>query len=182
MLLTIFETIPDRRRWQWKVYKLEHVLLFSILAILSWAFSYRKIHTFIKEHFDFLKKKFKLTWKKVPCYCTIRNIIQWTDPRELEKAFREYSKKMSDVNNEEYKFISLDWKTLRWSFDNFEDQKAIQVFSALLMWENIILGHEEIEWQKTNEIPVAQDLVKNLWLKKCIYTWDAMHCQKKLLR
>ena len=180
MLLQLFESIPDKRRGQGRMYKLEHVLFFSVLAVLSWAVSYRKIHTFIKEHFKFFSKKFNLKWKKTPSYSWIRKIIQWVDPIELEKAFREYSEYLADLKEWDYKFINLDGKTLRWSFDHFEDKKAVQVFSAFLTGKNIILAHEEIEWQKTNEIPVSQDLINNLGLVNCIFTSDAMHCQKKL--
>ena len=75
------------------------------------------------------------------------------------------------------KTISLDGKVIRGSFDNFKDQKAIQIFSALLN-TNIILAHEEIE-AKTNEIPVAQKFFESLGVKGHIFTLDALHCQKK---
>ncbi len=46
-LPTFLAAIPDHRRAQGRRYRLEHVLLFSILAILSDATSYRKIQRFI---------------------------------------------------------------------------------------------------------------------------------------
>ncbi len=70
---------------------------------------------------------------------------------------------------------------MRGSFDSFQDQKAIQILSAFLTNENLILAHEEIDC-KTNEIPTAQSLIKELELENCLFTFDAMHCQKKLLR
>jgi len=48
LLLTFLATIPDHRRPQGRFYGLEHLLLFSILAILSNATSYRKIQRFIE--------------------------------------------------------------------------------------------------------------------------------------
>jgi predicted transposase YbfD/YdcC len=47
--------------------------------------------------------------------------------------------------------------------------------------EKIILAHEEIE-EKTNEIPVSQKFFEELWVKWMIFTLDALHCQKKLLK
>ena len=47
LLPTFLATIPDHRRPQGRLYGLEHLLLFSILAILSHATSYRKIQRFI---------------------------------------------------------------------------------------------------------------------------------------
>jgi len=126
MLLTIFNEIPDARRAQARQYDLPHMLLFSVLAIISGADSYRKIEAFTEENFKKLKKKFKIKWKKPPGYTTIRFILQGVDKKELEKAFRKYSKNLAelDFKKGEYAFVSLDGKTLRGSFDNFNDKKV----------------------------------------------------------
>jgi len=116
----------------------------------------------------------------MPWYCTIRQILQRVNKEELEKVFRKYSETLASKKYDwKQRIVSLDGKVVRWSFDNFKDQKAIQIFSWLLNWE-IILAHEEIE-EKTNEIPVAQKFFEELWLKDVIFTLDALHCQKKHL-
>ncbi len=48
-LLGLLEEVPDHRRAEGKVYQLAHVLLFSILAIVSGGNSYRSIVTFIES-------------------------------------------------------------------------------------------------------------------------------------
>ena len=179
MLITIFNEIPDHRRAQGRQYELSYILLFSVLAILGGADSYRTIETFISEHFKKLKKKFKLKWKRCPDYTTIREIIKDVNPEEMEKSFRKYASILAGLDSKKYVFIGLDGKTIRGSFDNSNDQKAIQIFSAFLTGKDIILAHEEITGQKTNEIPIAQKLIKELGAGKCVYTSDAMHCQKK---
>ncbi len=75
----------------------------------------------------------------------------------------------------------MDGKVLRGSFDNLKAQRMIQIFSAFLTDQDIILAHEKI-YCKTNEIPTAQKLVKELGIGKCIFTMDALHCQKKRLK
>lgn len=47
LLPSYLAAIPDHRRAQGRLYGLEHLLLFSILVILSAATSYRKIQRFI---------------------------------------------------------------------------------------------------------------------------------------
>lgn len=178
MLLQVFNQIPDHRRAQARQYDLPHILLFTVLAILSGADSYRKVESFITEHFVFLKSTFNLSWRKAPGYTTLRQIIIGVDPKEVEKAFRQYSKTIAHLNPEEYTFINMDGKAIRGSFDNVKDKKMIQVFNAFLAGQDIILAHEKID-KKTNEIPVAQKLVKELKLGRCIFTLDALHCQKK---
>ena len=66
--LSHLATIPDPRRAEGKLYQLPHVLLFSILAIVSGANSYRGIRTFIKVHRRKLNKAFKISWKATRPY------------------------------------------------------------------------------------------------------------------
>ena len=49
-LLDVLADVPDPRRAEGKLYKLPHVLLFSILAIVAGYNSYRDIVTFIDVH------------------------------------------------------------------------------------------------------------------------------------
>src|ERR1035438_8611280 len=60
--------IPDPRRGEGMLYKLPHVLLFAILAIVTGANSYRGIRTFIKMHRKRLNKAFKIGWKRPPAH------------------------------------------------------------------------------------------------------------------
>lgn len=172
--------IKDHRRRQGLRYEQAHILLFSITAILSGADSYRKIHLFIATHYGELDEQFDLNWQKTPAHTTVRDIILRTSAEELEREFREHS-----VNLTEYqggnKFINLDGKVLRGSFDHFNDQKAVQVLSALAGGVDIIPAHEEIA-EKSNEIPAARKLMKELGLSNRIFTFDALHCQEKTLR
>lgn len=186
MLYTLFDGVHDKRRGQGQRYKLKHILLFSVLAILSGANSYRAIGSYIQNKYDLLNDKFGLNWKKVPSYTTVRNIILSVDPYDLRNSLRVYSDWMMSLEDEEYvkentayKFLSLDGKTIRGSFDNLKDQGAIQLFSIFNTNKKIILAHEEITENKTNEIPIAQKLIENLNLTGYVLTLDALHCQKK---
>jgi hypothetical protein len=49
-LLDVLADVADPRRAEGKLYKLPHVLLFSILAIVTGCNSYRGIATFIDVH------------------------------------------------------------------------------------------------------------------------------------
>jgi hypothetical protein len=177
MLESFLFKIKDHRRKQGRRYELGHILLFTILAILSGADSYRKVQKFIVGHYDKLNELFELEWKRMPAYTSIREIIQGTNGEELEQSFREYSQELAE-NADDKQYIGCDGKVLRGSFDHFQDQKAVQILSAFLSESQIILAHEEIE-TKTNEIPTAQMLMEELGLSGYIFTFDALHCQKK---
>lgn len=177
MLTSFLFQIKDHRRKQGKRYQLGHILLFSIFAMLSGADSYRKVHKFIVARYAVLNDMFQLNWKRLPAYTSIRNIIQGVSSSELEEQFRAYSAALAGESSQK-RVVSFDGKVLRGSFDRFQDQKAIHILSAFLTESNIILAHEEIA-DKTNEIPTAQELITALGLSECVFTFDAMHCQKK---
>ena len=179
MLKSFLSKIKDHRRKQGKRYELEHILLFSIMAILSGATSYRKIERFIESHYDRFDEIFDLNWKRIPAYTTIRDIIQGTSGTELEKSFREYSQELAKSDGEK-QFIGCDGKVLRGSFDHFEDHKAVQILSAFVSDSRLILAHEEVA-TKSNEIPAAQRLMTELGISGYIFTFDALHCQEKTL-
>jgi hypothetical protein len=176
LLQSFLFQIKDHRRKQGIRYEHGHILLFAILAILSNADSYRKIQRFIVAHYQELDELFQLNWKRMPAYTTIRDIIRKTSPTELERCFREYSATL--VTEPTGKLVvNCDGKQLRGSFDHFNDAKAIEILSVFASEEQIILAHEEIA-QKTNEIPVAQQLMQQLGLTNAIFTFDALNCQK----
>lgn len=178
MLLTIFNEIPDHRVAKAKQYELSYILLFTVFAILSGADSYRTAQTFIAEKLPFLKEEFSLNWRKAPAHTTLRQIILGVAPEELEKAFRKYAEILAGLDPKKYAFICLDGKAVKGSFDHIKEQRMMQIFNAFLADKDIILAHEKID-DKTNEIPMAQKLVKELNMGKCIFTLDALHCQKK---
>lgn len=179
MLYNFLLQIKDHRRRQGRRYSLGHILLFATLALLSGATSYRKVHAFIQGHYATLAEGFGLNWKKVPAYTTIRDIIQGTSSAELEAGFRAYSAALA-ASESPNRFVNVDGKVVRGSFDHFQDQKALQVLSAFWADTRLILAHAEIA-EKTNEIPTAQALFTQLGLSDCIFTFDALPCQEKTL-
>ena len=62
--------IEDPRRAEGKLYRLPHVVLFAILAIVAGANSYRTIHSFIDVHLARLREAFGVKWQKAPAYTT----------------------------------------------------------------------------------------------------------------
>jgi len=185
--LELLSGINDPRRDQGKKWQLAPLLLATILAILSGANSYRKVHSFIETHRKQLNKLLGTNWKTAPAYNSIRTIFQALDALELDRVFRLHAaglNEMSSDNEEPEKeqdmpCVAVDGKTLRHSFDAFNDKKAAHVLSAFAVDGALILGHLEVG-EKTNEIPAAQQLIKELGLEDHLFTMDALHCQKNV--
>ena len=177
-LLSLLATIPDPRRAEGKLYQLRHVLLFAIFAIVSGANSYRSLQTYFKVHRKKLNEAFGIHWKRPPAHTAIRYILQRLDAEEVERVFREHA---ADLNcapeGANARVVAFDGKTLKGSFDSFNDTKARQVLSAFAADTGLVLAHIEID-EKSNEIPAMQTLLRELDLGH-IVTADAIHCQKK---
>jgi DDE family transposase len=182
-LLGLRGDIPDPRRGQGKLYRLPHVLLFSILAIVSGSNSYRGIATFIDVHRRRLNAAFGLTWRRAPAHTAIRYILQGLDPAEVEMAFRRHAARLQAARGTPGQgSIALDGKALRGSFDAFHDRAAAQVLSAFATGTALVLAHAEVA-EKSNEIPAAQGLLAQLNVPAgVLVTRDALHGQKNISR
>ena len=179
-LLDVLADVPDPRRAEGKLYKLPHVLLFSILAIVTGCNSYRGIVTFIDVHRHRLNAAFSLKWRRAPAHTAIRYILQGLDPAALEVIFRRHAALLQAARATPGQgSIAIDGKTLRGSFDHFNDRKAAQTLTAFASISAIVLAHIEIE-DKSNEIPAAQQMIREPGLTGVVFTADAMHCQKNL--
>jgi hypothetical protein len=180
-LASCLAAIPDRRRAEGKIYSQVGVILFSIVAMLSGARSYRQIHALIRTRLSMLNATFPdAALRRAPAYTSVRWILQRLDPDELEQAFRRHAESLDgSCADAPSRFIAIDGKTLRQSFDAFADRKAVHVLNAFAVDHRIILAHEVID-EKSNEIPAAQALIAALGLSDRVFTLDAMHCQKNL--
>ena len=182
-LLDMLVEVPDPRRAEGKLYTLPHVLLFSILAIVTGCNSYRGIVTFIDVHRCRLNAAFSLNWKRAPAHTAIRYILQGLDPAGVEAAFRRHAALLQAARATHGRgSIALDGKTLRGSFDKFHDRVAAQVLSAFATDTALVLAHVDIA-EKSNEVPAAQTLLAELGVARgAIVTLDALHCQKNISR
>jgi hypothetical protein len=143
-LLSALAEIPDPRRGQGRRYSLPYLLLFSVLAILAGASSYRGILVFIRVHRERLNAIFDTGLRRAPAVNTLRHLFQALDPAALEGAFRRHARQLSEsVPRSDLRVVALDGKTLRRSFDHLNDRSAAHVLSALASEAALILAHQE---------------------------------------
>ena len=175
-LLALLVEIEDPRRAEGKLYRLPHVILFAILAIVAGANSYRGIHSFLDVHLARLRDFFGLKWSRAPAYTTIRFILQQLDAASVEPVFRRHATILHEkASQEPQRHVALDGKALRHSFDRFHDRKAAHILSAFASNVGLVLAHLDCD-EKSNEIPAVQALLRELGLEMALLTVDAMHC------
>jgi hypothetical protein len=178
-LLAALEQIPDPRRRQGRRYPLAHLLLFSVLAVLAGATSYRGLRVFIAVHRARLNAVFGTTLRRAPAVNTLRALFQALDPAALEAAFRQHARALSEAAPPPGpRVIALDGKTLKRSFDHLNDKAAAHVLSAFAGEAALILAHQEVGGAP-EEIPAVQALIEALGVRGVLFTADALHGQKK---
>jgi DDE family transposase len=178
-LLAALDRIPDPRRAQGKRYPLAHLLLFSVLAVLAGATSYRRIRLFVGVHRERLNATFDARFRRAPAVNTLRALLHALDPADLEAAFRRHAEHLGAATAPPgRRVVALDGKTLRGSFDHLDDRAAAQVLSAFAGEAALILAHQEVA--EGDEVAAAQALIERLGLKGVLFTADALHCQKNV--
>lgn len=174
--------VKDFRRWQWQKHNLKLVLLIVIMAIMSWYNWIRAIWDFIDKHSKELIKELKIEKRRLPTFPTIWRILQNVEFKEFEKAFSSWVKwyLWIDIG----KFLSLDWKVIRWTVSNpnSEFQKYTNLVSIFDNERKQVLWIWEVWIDKKSEIPVVRQLIKDLWITWIVFTIDALHCQKETVK
>jgi|SRR5689334_1550165 len=131
-LLSALSEVPDPRRAEGKRYPLAPLLLFTVLALLSGATSYRRIIIFLGQRRDVLNAVFGFALKRAPAVNTLRTVLQNLDSDALERAFRRHAAALLPPGEPgRMPVIALDGKTLKGSFDHLNDGKAAQARGRL---------------------------------------------------
>ena len=118
-LLAALAEVPDPRRAQGQRYSMSHLLLFSVLAMLTGATSYQKIIAFIALQRERLNAAFGACFRRAPAVNTLRHLFLALGRDDLEAAFRRHARDLNAHGGPEaLRTVALDGKTLRGSFDH----------------------------------------------------------------
>src|SRR5690349_6250691 len=163
-LLAALSEIPDPRRAQGRRYPLAHLLLFSVLAVLAGAASYRGILSFIDVHRERLNAAFGTRLPRAPAVNTLRNLFLALDPADLETAFRRHARGLhAAAPRSGLPIVALDGKALRRSFDHLHDRAAAHVLSAFASEAALVLARREVP-TVPDEVAAVPALVAELGL------------------
>jgi hypothetical protein len=173
-LLQLLGEIPDYRKGQGKLHRLDHILFLSVIAQLMGATDYKQIQIWIKKHIqrDEIKQLLGVEFIKTPSRSAIARILASVNYKELEKVFRIWINELVDISHTPQ--LAVDGKVINGSSVNAK--QSTQVLNAVLADSGIILAHKKIV-DKSNEVPALRELIDELD-DSFIYTFDAMNCKK----
>jgi predicted transposase YbfD/YdcC len=159
-----------------KLHNMMDILLLTILAVICGADTWAGVERFGKAKEEWLKT-FLVLDNGMPSHDTIGDFFARVNPTQLQNCFIKWVNLLFEITDGE--IVAIDGKTLRRSFDNASDRKAIHMVNAWACKSNLVLGQYKTE-EKSNEITAIPELLKLLDLKGCVVTIDAMGCQKDI--
>ena len=169
-----FRTTDGRRHPLWLI------LLFVIMGTMSGYVGYRAWGDFVKRHRRVLIKTFEIQKHGVPSYSTIRRIVMGVDFDKLATKFNHWAQKYVDLNESEW--CSLDGKSIKGTVRDYEKscQNFVSIVSVFASKRGLVLSMEKFENKENSEIVIVQNLIAALDLKNAVFSFDSLHCQKKL--
>jgi hypothetical protein len=134
---------------------------------------------FIEVHRVRLNALFGINWTETPSYVAIRHLPVGLQETDLEQAVRRQGRYLAGTETQgaARRFIAIDGKALRGSAERLADHRAQQILSVFGHADRIVLGQCEVS-DKTNQMPMAQQIIRELGWSGCVLTVDALHCQK----
>ncbi len=175
------DRLDDPRRAQGKRHCQSFVLLIVLLATMSGYLGYRALEDFLDKHRAALIALFQPEKGRIPSYSTVRRVLMQLDFAQFTQIYKQwmaqYLPPAPDSTEEPAKqdWVGIDGKTLRGSVLEDKYVHLVSIFSTL---ESRVLDTGKVQ-NKSNEIPLVQQMIAASDLKGVIFTLDALHCQKK---
>lgn len=185
--IRFLKKVDDPRLSGMVLYPLPEIVVIAFLAILGGAQTWTEMAMFGQSYKKWLGRFLKLE-HGIPSHDTFRRVFSLIKPEQLGEATVEFVmaaivrlKKLLGIKDKGMNHTSIDGKACRGSARKLETDQAVKNLFLLNVYDNsngLCLYSQKID-AKTNEIPVAQDILAKMELRNTIVTFDAMHSQKK---
>ncbi len=171
--------ISDYRCARGRRYRKIHGLLtLASAAVLAGNRSYAAIAQWAKSQPDSTLRAMGCTYCvqtggfRAPSEDTIRRAISNIDAHEVDRATSAWLIKLGvDIPGNA---IAIDGKALRGSYGN--DGKQVHLLAALTHREGAVIAQQRVD-DKSNEIPGAKKMIREMDIRGSMITVDAMHTQ-----
>jgi predicted transposase YbfD/YdcC len=178
-LIEVLAEIPDFRRNHGKRHPLVAILALACSAMLCGYRSYTAMAEWGRHYGAHLVRALGFTHRS-PCAATLHTVLRRVDREALEAKLGAWAEGLlGEAPRPEAveDAIALDGKTLRGS--QKQGAPAAHLLSALAHRVGLTLAQQAVD-DKTNEIPVAVELLRHLVLEGRIVTMDALLTQRQI--
>ena len=168
-----FGVIEDPRHQSYVKYDLSDILVLVMCAVLCGLDQLGDIVTYAQNKAPFFEQYFGI--HQIPSKPTFSRVLSLLDPEKTGEVILKIMRENFDTLGP---VLAVDGKAIRSTTEKGNPHSALQLLSAYLTESGVTLGQKAIH-DKTNEIPVFQELLNTLNVQGKIITADAMHCQKE---
>jgi predicted transposase YbfD/YdcC len=185
-ILDHFADLPDPRREQGQIHRLDEIVFMATCAVLCGADTWVQIADYAHSKRGWLQTFLTLPGG-IPSHDTFRRVFCLLDPVAFQKGFSAWMtalmarKGLTPVATDppELTPIALDGKAQRGAARRTVGQSALHVVSAWAVENHLTLGQVATD-AKSNEITAIPELLELLDLNGAVVTIDAMGCQKEI--
>lgn len=178
-LIEVLAEIPDFRKNHGKRHPLGAILALACSALLCGYRSYTAIAEWGRHYGAPLVRALGFTHRS-PCAATLHTVLRRVDREVLEAKLGAWAEGLlgeAPPPREGEDAIALDGKTLRGS--QKQGAPGAHLLSALAHRVGVTLAQQAVN-DKTNEIPVAVEVLRQLVLEGRIVTMDALLTQRQI--
>ncbi len=165
--------IKDPRHPSYVKHPLSDILIIIMCAVLSGLDTLGDLVIYAKSRKEFFSKELGID--QIPSKATFARILSIIDGKEIGDAIVDILRSRFGTPGE---VVAVDGKAICSTAKPGLPHSALQILSAYVTSNGIVLGQKAIH-EKTNEIPVFQEMLTYLDVEGKIITADAMHCQRE---
>src|SRR5512144_1161711 len=185
-ILDHFADLPDPRREQGRIHRLDEIVFIATRAVLCGADNWVQIADYGRSKLDWLGTFLELPGG-IPSHDTFRRTFCLIDPTAFQGCFSSWIAALMGRAGltpiapapSELTPIAIDGKAQRGSARRTVGRSALHVVSAWAVENRLTLGQVATD-AKSNEITAIPDLLGLLDLKGAVVTIDAMGCQREI--
>lgn len=173
-----FDALTDPRVERTRLHRLSDILLLSLAAFCCGAEGFEDIQIWCLAHgADALRTRFAVRLDNgIPHHDTFRRVLGRLEPAAMEESLHTLRKRLPEPPFATGRHIAVDGKELRGSHDARNGVSTLSLLSVFATDLNLVIGQRKVN-SKTNEIPVAQEVLQTIAIEGATVTADALHCQ-----
>ena len=168
--------IEDPRHQSYVKHSLADILIIIMCGVLSGLDTLGDLVIYAKSKQEFLSNVLEV--RQIPSKATFARVLNLVDGKKIGEAILDILRERFGTAGE---VIAVDGKAICGTAKPDQPHTALQILSAYITESGVVLAQEAIH-EKTNEIPVFQEMLTYLDVKGKTVTADAMHCQRETCR
>ena len=177
VFLDYFRNLPDPRQAGKVVYRLDEVLLLSLLAVLAGAESFTDIARFGERKLTLLRRFLPFA-DGTPPHDRLGDIFATLDAEAFQHCFADW---VAALTKTAVEAIAIDGKTMRGSGAKKSSKAPIHMVSAFAARQRMVLAQVKVD-EKSNEIVAIPALLDMMAIEGAVVTIDAMGCQRDIAK